>query len=73
MEYLILVMLLQAGQPTEASATPEVGAGGDVVPAGKAPLASEYGDGTQTHMLDYAPAPGWTVHVAKDGRLYYCK
>lgn len=25
-----------------------------------------------THMLDYAPAPGWTVHVAKTGRLYYC-
>ncbi|CAH0552576.1 unnamed protein product [Brassicogethes aeneus] len=30
-------------------------------------------DGTHTHMLDYAPAPGWTVHVTKEGRLYYCK
>ncbi|XP_065157714.1 uncharacterized protein [Atheta coriaria] len=26
----------------------------------------------RAHMLDYAPAPGWTVHVNKDGRLYYC-
>ncbi|XP_060523757.1 FERM and PDZ domain-containing protein 4 [Cylas formicarius] len=24
------------------------------------------------HVLDYAPAPGWTVHVTKEGRLYYC-
>lgn len=30
-------------------------------------------DGTATHILDYAPAPGWTVHVTKEGRLYYCK
>lgn len=30
-------------------------------------------DDTHTHILDYAPAPGWTVHVTKDGRLYYCK
>lgn len=30
-------------------------------------------DGTKTHMLDYAPAPGWTVHVTNEGRLYYCK
>ncbi|XP_049820485.1 uncharacterized protein LOC109608589 isoform X2 [Aethina tumida] len=29
-------------------------------------------DSTRTHMLDYAPAPGWTVHVTKEGRLYYC-
>ncbi|KAH0811209.1 hypothetical protein GEV33_011584 [Tenebrio molitor] len=29
-------------------------------------------DGTATHILDYAPAPGWTVHVTKEGRLYYC-
>lgn len=28
---------------------------------------------TTTHVLDYAPAPGWTVHVTKEGRLYYCK
>ncbi|KAF5300657.1 hypothetical protein FQR65_LT09121 [Abscondita terminalis] len=26
-----------------------------------------------THILDYAPAPGWTTHVTKEGRLYYCK
>ncbi|XP_045467431.1 uncharacterized protein LOC123675910 isoform X2 [Harmonia axyridis] len=25
-----------------------------------------------THVLDYAPAPGWTVHISKEGRLYYC-
>lgn len=25
------------------------------------------------HILDSAPAPGWTAHVTKDGRLYYCK
>ncbi|XP_044756049.1 uncharacterized protein LOC123314773 isoform X2 [Coccinella septempunctata] len=25
-----------------------------------------------THVLDYAPAPGWTVHITKEGRLYYC-
>lgn len=25
-----------------------------------------------THMLDCAPAPGWTVHVNTSGRLYYC-
>ncbi|KAK5650693.1 hypothetical protein RI129_001722 [Pyrocoelia pectoralis] len=25
-----------------------------------------------THVLDYAPAPGWTTHVTKEGRLYYC-
>ncbi|XP_030750842.1 FERM and PDZ domain-containing protein 4 isoform X2 [Sitophilus oryzae] len=24
------------------------------------------------HLLDSAPAPGWTVHVTKDGRLFYC-
>ncbi|XP_071050930.1 FERM and PDZ domain-containing protein 4 isoform X1 [Onthophagus taurus] len=27
---------------------------------------------SHTHMLDYAPAPGWTVHSTKEGRLYYC-
>lgn len=25
------------------------------------------------HILDSAPAPGWTAHVTKEGRLYYCK
>lgn len=30
-------------------------------------------EGHKTHMLDYAPAPGWTVHVTNEGRLYYCK
>ncbi|KAI4458585.1 membrane associated guanylate kinase-related [Holotrichia oblita] len=25
-----------------------------------------------SYMLDYAPAPGWTVHSTKEGRLYYC-
>ena len=30
-------------------------------------------DGTTTHILDYAPAPGWTVHANNEGRLYYCK
>ncbi|KAG5889216.1 hypothetical protein JTB14_018639 [Gonioctena quinquepunctata] len=29
-------------------------------------------EGTYKHVLDYAPAPGWTVHVNKEGRLYYC-
>ncbi|XP_063906566.1 FERM and PDZ domain-containing protein 4 isoform X2 [Zophobas morio] len=29
-------------------------------------------DGTTTHILDYAPAPGWTVHANNEGRLYYC-
>ncbi|ENN80544.1 hypothetical protein YQE_03038, partial [Dendroctonus ponderosae] len=24
------------------------------------------------HILDSAPAPGWTAHVTKEGRLYYC-
>ncbi|CAG9765036.1 unnamed protein product [Ceutorhynchus assimilis] len=24
------------------------------------------------HILDSAPAPGWTAHATKDGRLYYC-
>lgn len=30
-------------------------------------------EGHKIHMLDYAPAPGWTVHVTNEGRLYYCK
>ncbi|KAF7267769.1 hypothetical protein GWI33_019006 [Rhynchophorus ferrugineus] len=25
------------------------------------------------HILDSAPAPGWTVHVTPEGRLFYCK
>ncbi|CAG9865501.1 unnamed protein product [Phyllotreta striolata] len=29
-------------------------------------------DSTLNHVLDYAPAPGWTLHVTKEGRLYYC-
>ncbi|XP_044262585.1 uncharacterized protein LOC123010031 isoform X1 [Tribolium madens] len=29
-------------------------------------------DTTGAHVLDYAPAPGWTVHVTNEGRLYYC-
>ncbi|XP_057666349.1 FERM and PDZ domain-containing protein 4 [Diorhabda carinulata] len=29
-------------------------------------------DSTFKHVLDYAPAPGWTLHVNADGRLYYC-
>lgn len=37
------------------------------------PGTQQDADGTQTHILDYAPAPGWTVHVTKEGRLYYCK
>lgn len=37
------------------------------------PETKQDADGTQTHILDYAPAPGWTVHVTKEGRLYYCK
>ncbi|XP_072400466.1 uncharacterized protein [Diabrotica undecimpunctata] len=29
-------------------------------------------DITFKHVLDYAPAPGWTLHVNAEGRLYYC-
>lgn len=64
------VMLLQSAGPGSDAGG---GGGGNRpcdVPGSK--QREEY-DGTHTHMLDYAPAPGWTVHVAKDGRLYYCK
>ncbi|XP_017783981.1 PREDICTED: FERM and PDZ domain-containing protein 4 [Nicrophorus vespilloides] len=59
-------MLLQASQQTEgavATAPPET-----VRPQGGGGRDAEM----KTLVLDYAPVPGWTVHVTNEGRLYYC-
>lgn len=67
---LPVVMLLQTTPPmTECGPRP---------PDTKPPLPpstqhKENSDIPHTHMLDWAPAPGWTAHVSKEGRLYYCK
>lgn len=61
-------MLLQ----TNPATGPETGSKSQP-PEERATIHPKENDSHATHMLDYAPAPGWTIHVTKEGRLYYCK
>ncbi|KAJ4436203.1 hypothetical protein ANN_18833 [Periplaneta americana] len=45
----------------------------DVIPAAADQAASPRATPTRLEELQQALKPGWTVHAAQDGRLYYCK
>ncbi|XP_069677377.1 uncharacterized protein [Periplaneta americana] len=44
----------------------------DVIPAAADQAASPRATPTRLEELQQALKPGWTVHAAQDGRLYYC-
>ncbi|CAH1119218.1 unnamed protein product [Phaedon cochleariae] len=63
-------MLRPAARP---GAGDSAGAGPQTAPEGFDVTGAGRGqDSTLGHVVDYAPAPGWTLHANKDGRLFYC-